>query len=48
MRNGTSEIKRELICIISDYKQTMSKELEQLFIREFMMRLKVIKIKMNF
>ena len=26
---STSEIKRELICIISDYKQTMSKELEQ-------------------
>ena len=26
---STSEIKRELISIISDYKQTMSKDLEQ-------------------
>ena len=26
---STSEIKRELISIISDYKETMSKDLEQ-------------------
>ena len=26
---STSEIKRELIIIISDYKETMSKDLEQ-------------------